>query len=399
MKLVGLSAIEAARVRIAPVIRATPLSPAGNLVSSRADLWVKEEQRQRTGSFKIRGAYNHIAQLASGTALVAASAGNHAQGVALAAQLCGMPATIFMPAHASLPKVLATERFGATVELLGSSLDDAVTAARAFAAERGAHFVPPFDDDDVIAGQGTIGLELLDAVPDLAAVVVPVGGGGLIAGVAAAIKARRPSCRVIGVEAAGAAAMVASLAAGEPVQLTSLTTIADGIAVKAPSERTLAHVHAFVDDVVTVDDEEIAGALVAVLERAKSLVEPSGAVALAAVQAGRVVSAPGPIAVIQSGGNVDLLLLSRLIEHGLSSAGRYLRLWVDTTDRPGSLAALAGDLAALGLNIVSIDHHREKATLGVDEVEIELTVETRGLGHREEALAELARRGWRTRTG
>lgn len=399
MKLVDRAAIEAARTRIAPIIRETPTSLASNLAALGKDIWVKEEQRQRTGSFKIRGAYNHIAQLPTGTTLVAASAGNHAQGVALAAQLCGMPATIFMPAHASLPKVIATERFGATVELLGTSLDDAVTAAHAFAGERGAHYVPPFDDGDVIAGQGTIGLELLEAVPDLGAVVVPVGGGGLIAGIAAAIKATRPRCKVIGVEAAGAAAMVASLAAGSPVALTSISTIADGIAVKSPSERTLAHVRALVDDVVTVSDEEIAAALVAILERGKSLVEPSGAVAVAAVQAGRVGTAFGPIAVVQSGGNVDLLLLSRLIEHGLSAAGRYLRLWVDTTDRPGSLAALSADLAALGLNIVSIDHHRERATLGVDEVEIELTVETRGAKHRAQALAELDRRGWRTRTG
>jgi threonine dehydratase len=304
-----------------------------------------------------------------------------------------------MPRGASLPKVTATQEYGAIVELVGDSIDDAVVHAKQFAREAGARFVPPFDDRAVIAGQGTIALEVLDELPEVATIVVPVGGGGLIAGIAATIKSLRPKCRVVGVEATGAASMRASLDAGVPRHLTSLTTIADGIAVKSPSALTLAHAKAFVDDVVTVSDEEIGQALVTVLERMKSVIEPSGAAALAAVMANKFPRKrrSGPTVVVLSGGNVDALLLSRLIEHGLSVAGRYLRLRIDVPDRPGSLARLAADFAQLELNILAVDHHRERASLDLDEVEVAITVETRGLDHRRTALRALRDLGWHVR--
>lgn len=400
MKLVSIDEVREAEVRITGVIRRTPLSQVDAIVRAvGADVWCKEEQRQRTGSFKIRGAYNHIAQLAQGTHVVAASAGNHAQGVALAASLCGLESTIFMPRGASLPKVTATQEYGAIVELVGDSIDDAVAHAKQFAREAGARFVPPFDDRAVIAGQGTIALEVLDELPEVATIVVPVGGGGLIAGIAATIKSLRPKCRVVGVEAVGAASMRASLDAGVLRHLTSLATIADGIAVKSPSALTLAHAKALVDDVVTVSDEEIGQALVTVLERMKSVIEPSGAAALAAVMANKFARKrrSGPTVVLLSGGNVDALLLSRLIEHGLSVAGRYLRLRIDVPDRPGSLARLAADFAQLELNILAVDHHRERASLDLDEVEVAITVETRGLDHRRTALRALRDLGWHVR--
>jgi threonine dehydratase len=400
MKLVSIDEVRQAEGRIAGVIRRTPLSQVDSLVRAvGADVWCKEEQRQRTGSFKIRGAYNHIAQLDPGTHVVAASAGNHAQGVALASSLCGLESTIFMPRGASLPKVTATQEYGAVVELIGDSIDDTVLHAKKFAREVGARFVPPFDDRAVIAGQGTVALEVLAELPEVATIVVPVGGGGLLAGIAAAIKTLQPKCRVIGVEAEGAASMRASLDAGALRHLASLATIADGIAVKSPSAMTLAHAKAFVDDVVTVNDQEIGQALVTVLERMKSVIEPSAAAALAAVMSNKFPRKrrSGPTVVVLSGGNVDALLLSRLIEHGLSVAGRYLRLRIDVPDRPGSLARLASDFAQLELNILAVDHHRERASLDLDEVEVAITVETRGQDHRRTALKALRDRGWHVR--
>jgi threonine dehydratase len=394
--LVSLEDVRDAHERARPILRPTPLSSIESIDAlCGAKVLLKEEQRQRTGSFKIRGAYNCISRLPAGTHVVAASAGNHAQGVALAASLSGMPATIFMPATASLPKVKATQDYGAEVRFANGVLDDAVTAAKAFAREHGAVFVPPFDHPLVIAGQGTVALELFDDAPDLATIVVPVGGGGLIAGIGAAYAELAPSVRIVGVEAEGAASMQASLATGAVQPLTSLSTIADGIAVKSPSELTLAHAQAFVDEIVTVTDEEIGTALVAVLERAKAVVEPSGAAALAAVLAGKIPRDSGRIGVLLSGGNVDPLLLSRLIEHGLSVGARYLRLRIDIPDRPGSLADITRALADLGLNVLDVEHHREGvAKLDVDEVELAVTVETRGPEHCDDCLRARREQGW-----
>lgn len=392
--LVTMSEIYEARERIASVVRRTPLTSVASIDRvCGATVLLKEEYRQRTGSFKIRGAYNHISRLAPGTRVVAASAGNHAQGVALAAQIAGLATVVFMPSNASLPKVQATRDYGAEVRFEVGGLDEAVVAAKRWAAEHGAVFVPPFDDPHIIAGQGTLGLELHEQAPEARTILVPVGGGGLLAGVAVAYRALAPGTRLIGVEAAGAASMVASLAANEPRALSSLSTICDGIAVKSPSALTLAHVRSLVDDVVVVDDGAIGEALVVLLERAKAVVEPSGAAGLAAVMSG-LVRSDEPIAVVLSGGNVDSLLLSKLIEHGLSQAGRYLRMRIEVPDRPGSLGLVALALGELGLNVLDVEHHREGlSSLDVDEVELAVTVETRGPDHRDQALADLARRG------
>jgi threonine dehydratase len=389
-ELVGIDEIEAARVGLKGVLRDTPVEPSSNISAiCGREVRFKTEYRQRTGSFKIRGAHHHIASLPDdGLPVVAASAGNHAQGVALAAALLGRRAIVFMPTGTALPKVDATRAYGAEVRLTGEAVDDAIAAAKQFAAECEAHLVPPFDDRLVIAGQGTLGLELAEQMGDSEAVLVPVGGGGLVSGVATALQARRPEVRVIGVEAEGAASMRASLDAGRPVALDGVHTIADGIALKCPSQLTFDHVSALVDDVVTVSDEEIGRALILLLERAKAVVEPSGAVGLAAVLAGRITGS-GSVTAVLSGGNVDPLMLIRLVEHGLSAAGRYQRLRVVVRDRPGALARITKAIAALGINVLAVEHHRAGVQVGVDEVEVLLTLETRNAFHREQVVAAL----------
>lgn len=393
--MLSLDQIRDARARLRGVIRATPVESSGALsrLAGRPVL-LKPEFRQRTGSFKIRGAYNLVSRLPPGQPVVAASAGNHAQGVALAASLTGRRAVIFMPTGAALPKVEATRGYGAEVRFTGHSVDDAIAAAREFADESGAAFVPPFDDPRIVAGQGTIGLELAEEAPEAEAVVVPVGGGGLVSGIAAALRFTRPGVRVVGVEAEGAASMVASLRAGHCVALEAVHTMADGIALKQPCALTLAHVRAFVDEVVTVSEEEISRALLLLLERSKAVVEPAGAVGLAAILAGRVPGS-GPAVAVLSGGNVDPLLLIKLIEHGLSAAGRYLVVRVVVEDRPGSLAALTETLAEHELNILAVEHHRAGLDLRLDEVEVVVTLETRDPAHRDEVVGWLARRGYR----
>ena len=312
--VITLADLEEARERVAPVLRPTPVEVSDSLSGlCRREVLLKPENRQRTGSFKIRGAYNFVSRVPPGGEVVAASAGNHAQGVALAAQLSGMRATVFMPVHASTPKVDATRGYGATVRLVGEFYDEAMDAARCYAEERGLVVVPPFDHPLVIAGQGTVGLELLAEAPDAATVVVPVGGGGLISGIAAALRLSSHPARIIGVQAAGAAAMKASLAAGHVVAIDTVSTMADGIAPRAPSALTLEHVQAYVDSIVTVTEDELARAMLMLLERAKAVVEPAGAAAVAAVLAGKVPDEIGPVVAVVSGGNVDLHLLSRLI--------------------------------------------------------------------------------------
>ena len=395
--MISLEDLRSAQARVAPVIRATPVTTSDALSALVGrPLSFKGEHLQRTGSYKIRGAYNRISRLAPAASLagvVAASAGNHAQGVALAAHLSGIASTIYMPVTAPLPKVAATRAYGAEVRLVGELVDDCIVAALHHAQETGALFVPPFDDPHVIAGQGTVGLELAEQVPDAEVVVVPIGGGGLIAGVATALALTRPGIRVVGVEAAGAASMRASLDAGRCVSLDRVATMADGIALRSPSELTLAHVRAYVDDVVTVTEEEISQAVLLLLERAKALVEPAGAVGLAALLAGKV-AGTGPATTVLSGGNVDPLLLMKLIDHGLSAAGRYLVVRVVLGDRPGALASLTATLATLGLNVLSVEHHRSGLALGVDEVEVLLTLETRDPDHRHEIVASMGAAGF-----
>jgi threonine dehydratase len=394
--VITLADVRSARERVAAVVRPTPVEASSTLskLAGRPVLF-KPEHLQRTGSYKIRGAYNFISRLPTGGEVVAGSAGNHAQGVALAASLTGHRATIFMPVNAPLPKVEATKAYGAIVRLEGDVVDDCMSAAREYAASTGAVFVPPFDDPLVIAGQGTVGLEIAEEAPDdLEVVVVPIGGGGLIAGVATALANTRRNVRVVGVEAAGAAAMKASLAAGRCVTLDSVSTMADGIAVRAVSDLTLAHVKAYVDDVVTVTEEEISRALLLLIERAKAVVEPAGAVGLAAILAGKVSGSGSALAVV-SGGNVDPLLLMKLIDHGLSAAGRYLLLRIILGDQPGALAALTAAVAKMGLNVLEVEHHRSGLRLGVDEVEVLLTLETRDPEHRSDIVTALQDAGFR----
>ncbi len=395
--LVSLADVQAARKLLAGVIRTTPVEPCRPLSATLAvPAWLKCENLQRAGSFKVRGAYVRISRLTPderARGVVAASAGNHAQGVALAAGLCGAKATVFMPVGAALPKVAATKGYGAEVELAGTTVDDALLAAREFAERTGAVFIHPFDHEDVIAGQGTVALEILDQCPEVRTIVVGVGGGGLISGIAVAIKALRPDVRVIGVQAAGAAAYPASLTAGAPVRLAKFSTIADGIAVGCPGDLTFAHVSKLVDEIVTVTDEDISRALLMLLERTKLVVEPAGSVGVAALLAGRI-WVEQPVVAVLSGGNVDPLLMLKMIEHGLSAAGRYLHFTVRCGDRPGELARLLAQIAGQRANVVDVEHQRHDPRLRLGEVQIGLSVETRGPEHSATLLAALRASGY-----
>ncbi|SDY72999.1 threonine dehydratase [Micromonospora pattaloongensis] len=395
--LVGLADVRAARELLAGVVRSTPLEPSRPLTAALGGpTWLKCENMQRAGSYKVRGAYVRIARLSTqerARGVVAASAGNHAQGVALAAGLLGAAATVFMPVGAPLPKVAATKGYGARIELVGATVDESLVAAQEFAERTGAVFIHPFDHADVIAGQGTVALELLEQCPDVRTIVAGVGGGGLISGIAVAAKALRPDVRVIGVQAADAAAYPPSLLAGRPVRLASYATVADGIAVGCPGELTFAHVSKLVDDVVTVSEEDISRALLMLLERGKQVVEPAGAVGVAALLAGAVPVETPAVAVL-SGGNIDPLLLLRVIEHGLAAAGRYLRFTVRCVDRPGQLASLLGQIAEHRANVVDVEHQRQNPHLRLGEVEVALSVETRGAEHSERLISSLRGSGY-----
>jgi threonine dehydratase len=392
MDLVSLDDVRAAASLLDGVAIRTPVEGSrwlSALAGGRVD--VKCENLQRTGSFKIRGAYVRIARLTDeerAHGVVAASAGNHAQGVALAATMLGATSRVYMPEGAPLPKVEATKAYGAEVVFAGVTVDDALKAAQEYATENGSVFIHPFDHPHVIAGQGTVGLEILDQVADVRTVVVPTGGGGLLSGIATAIKTSNPSIKVIGVQAEKAAAFPASLAAGQPMPLDAMATIADGIAVGCPGGLTLAHVSERVDEVVTVPDEALSRALLMCLERAKLVVEPAGAAAVAAVM-----DEPGafepPVVAVLSGGNVDPLLMLRVIRHGLIAAGRYLSFRLRIPDRPGELARLLATLAGTGANVLDVEHLRTGPNLHLDEVEVSLQLETRGPDHCDEVLAAL----------
>ncbi|WP_232678943.1 threonine ammonia-lyase [Nocardioides sp. R-C-SC26] len=362
-----------------------------------APVHLKCENLQRTGSFKARGAFVRMSRLSGEErdwGVVAASAGNHAQGVALAAQQLGVRATVFMPEGAPIPKEKATRGYGADVVFAGTTLEGALGAARAFAEETGAVFIHPFDHVDIVAGQGTLGLEVLDEVPDVATVVVPTGGGGLLAGVAIAVKALRPDVRVVGVQAAGAAAFPDSLAQGRPVPLQTMRTMADGIAVGLPGDLTFAAVRDHVDDVLTVSEESLSRALLALLERAKVVVEPAGAAAVAAL-----LDAPGdftgPVVAVLSGGNIDPVLLGKVIQHGMAAAGRFLDVRVTIPDLPGGLARLLGEVGECGANVLEVTHERISPTLNLAEVDVHLQLETRGEDHAASVIARLHRAGYR----
>ncbi|HEV2891595.1 MAG TPA: threonine ammonia-lyase [Frankiaceae bacterium] len=390
--LVGIDDVRRAAAMLADVAIRTPVEGSrwlSNVVGGRVD--VKCENLQRTGSFKIRGAYVRIARLTDeerANGVVAASAGNHAQGVALAASMLGATAKIYMPEGAPLPKVVATKAYGAEVVPYGLTVDESLKAAQEYAEKCGSVFIHPFDHADVIAGQGTVGLEILDQVPDVRTVVVPTGGGGLVSGIAVAIKALRPDVRVVGVQAEKAAAFPGSLAVGHPVALDHMATIADGIAVGLPGNATLSHVQQLVDDVVTVSDEALSRALLMCLERAKLVVEPAGVAAMAALME-EPNAFEAPVVAVLSGGNIDPLLMLRVIRHGLISAGRYLSFRLRIPDRPGELARLLGVLASTGANVLDVEHLRTGPKLHLDEVEVSLQLETRGPDHCDEVLSTL----------
>jgi threonine dehydratase len=394
---VTLDDVRAARDLLAGVVRPTPLEYSRAL-SDRVGgpVHLKCENLQRAGSFKIRGAYTRMCRLSAqekARGVVAASAGNHAQGVALAAQLLGISATVFMPTSAPIPKLLATRGYGADVELIGLSVDDALVRARQYAAETGAVLIHPFDHADIVAGQGTVGLEVLEECPDVQTVLVCTGGGGLLAGIATAIKGIRPDVRIVGVQAERAAAYPASLAAGRPVPLERMSTMADGIAVGCPGEVPYALVEALVDEVRTVDEDALSRALLFLLERAKLVVEPAGAAGVAAVLDDPRAFDP-PVVAVLSGGNIDPLLMLRVIRHGMVAAGRYLQFRLRVPDTPGSLAALLAVLAGADANVLEIEHVRTGSQLHVDEVEVALQLETKGHEHAESVLAALRATGY-----
>jgi threonine dehydratase len=399
-----LRQIQDARARIAEHVVQTPCAPSevfGDLFGGNA--WFKFENLQRTGSFKDRGSLNRILRIPPadlGRGVVAASAGNHAQGVAFHAGRLGIRATIVMPERTPLVKVSSTERFGSKVVLHGANYDEAMAEAVRLQAGTGATLIHPFDDEEVIAGQGTIGLELIEQVPTMDVLVIPVGGGGLIGGVAAAVKSLRPEVRVVGVEAERLPAALRSHQAGRRVTIPAGETIADGIAVRQIGELTFPLIEKWVDDLVTVREEEIASAVLLLLEREKTVAEPAAAVPLAAVLGGRVPQASGRnVVMLLSGGNIDVNLLSRIIERGLINDGRLALLEVRVQDRPGALAALTARVAEKGANVLRLDHRRGTQGLWLTEAEVELTLETRGRAHVDELVDSLISAGYSVRRG
>ncbi|HVS12399.1 MAG TPA: threonine ammonia-lyase [Thermoanaerobaculia bacterium] len=397
--MVTLDAIRRARERIAPHLRVTPFARSEHF--SRAcgvEAYFKLENRHVTGSFKERGALHKILGLSDDErrrGVIAASAGNHAQAVAFHATRAGIPSTVVMPRRTPLIKVSNTRDYGAEVILHGDSFDAAVERARELETERHLVFLHPFDDEAVIAGQGSIGLELLEQQPDLEVVVVPVGGGGLISGIAIAMKESGADVRVVGVQTAALPSMVASRAQGEPVTLPPAQTIADGIAVKRPGALTLAIVERYVDDLVTVDEEEIANAVLLLLERERTVAEGAAAAVLASLYNGRIPLAAGRrTCMVLSGGNIDVNLVSRIIERGLAKDFRRVSLEVLIQDRPGSLAALLRLVAEAEANVLEVHHERTSRWVDLGEVGVELTLEMRGEEHLRQLTASLLDAGF-----
>jgi threonine dehydratase len=395
--VVSADDVTAARKLLRDVISDTPVLHSRVLSGiASGPVFLKCENLQRTGSFKVRGAYLRIARLTDAErarGVVAASAGNHAQGVAFAAGRLGCTATVVMPQGAPLPKVQATRDYGAQVILHGSNVEDALAEALAYSERTGAVFIHPFDHHDIVAGQGTVGLEIFEQCPQVRTVVVPVGGGGLAAGLAVAVKSLDPEIHVVGVQAEAVAPYPGSLAAGHPVSIRATSTMADGIAVSRPGDIPFAILSGFAERVVTVSEESLARGLLLCLERAKQVVEPAGAAGVAAVLEHARDFTP-PVVVVLSGGNIDPLLLSKLLRRGLAAAGRYLAFRCRLPDRPGSLATLLADLADLGANVLEVGHERLAPRLHVDEVEVVLQVETRGPGHCGDVIDALRAAGY-----
>lgn len=386
--------IQEAKRALEGIARKTPLDPAPKF---GANVYIKSENLQLTGAFKLRGAYNKIRSLTPEErerGVIACSAGNHAQGIALSAAKLGIRSIICMPAGAPISKVEATRSYGAEVVLVPGVYDDAAREAERLTQEHGYTFAHPFNDPYVIAGQGTIGLEILEQLPEVEQVVVPIGGGGLISGVAMAVKTLKPSCRVIGVQAAGAASMYASRRAGHPVELDGVATIADGIAVKKPGDLTFALCQKYVDEIVTVNEDEISSAILALMEVQKTVAEGAGATPVAAVMFGRVDTTRLKTVCLVSGGNVDVTTLSRIITRGLSKAGRLVELTTKVADKPGSLIRLLQVVADSGANIVRINHAREDRHSDVGACIVTMVVETRDQAHICQLEASLTEKGY-----
>ncbi len=379
---------------VTPVLRSNYLSQLTN-----SDVWLKAENLQRTGAYKVRGAYHRMIKLTDAeraSGVVAASAGNHAQGVALAAKRLGIEATIFMPVGASLPKFQATQNYGAKVVLEGAAFAETLKAAQEYAANKGAVFIAPFDHMDVVLGQGTVGLEILDQLQEVDSILVAIGGGGLAAGVAVAAKLKAAEIghkiKIIGVQSANAASYRPSLKAGEPTQIQTSPTIADGIAVSKPGAIPFALIAANIDKVVTVNDDQIARAIVTLLERSKMVVEPAGAVGVAALMAGKF-KPKGRTVVVLSGGNIDPLLMQKVIGHGLVASDRYVTISVMLPDRPGMLVKTAEAVARAHGNVVEVMHTRHGNDFEISEVELKMSIETTGAEHSARVLKELQAAG------
>jgi threonine dehydratase len=397
-RTVTVEDVRRARGAIADVAKHTPVLPSITL-SQRlgAQVTLKAENLQRTGSFKIRGALNKLAALGDECArgVTAGSAGNHAWALAQAARVRGVPCEVFMPVEAPLSKVEGCATLGATVHRGGTSVEECVAAARERAREAGMAFVHPFDDPDVVAGQGTLGLELLEDAPEVSKVVIPVGGGGLASGVAIAMKSARPELEVVGVQVEAMASYPESLRRGEPMEVPVGLTIADGIAVKRPGELTLGLIREWLDDVVVVGEDEVADAMVVLMEKAKLVVEGAGAVGVAALLGGQTTPASsGTTVVVLSGGNVDAGLLASIARRHESEAGRRLVIFTRVPDRPGSLARLLSLVGEAGANLVDVEHLREGLDLHVRETAVQLVLETRGREHADDVLARVRETGY-----
>jgi threonine dehydratase len=403
--MIDLSDLEEACERVKNAVRRTPLMTSStinalcgvDLTDPGNSIYLKAETLQITGSFKIRGAYNRIFQIPDADAakgVVTASAGNHAQGVALSATIRKIQATVFMPETASIAKIQATKGYGADVVLEGRTYDEAVIAAQNFQKRKGALFVPAYDDDGVIAGQGTLGMEILDDLPLVDTVIIPVGGGGLFSGVAAAIRAKRPKARIIGVQSAGANTAVKSFLAGKRLQrLEPIDTICDGIAVKAPSERTFEYIQKYADDMVEVEDVAVSSTLLLLMERMKLVVEPSGAAPLAALLSGKA-KPYGRTAVILSGGNVDVKLLSDLIQREMLKENRYYQVMTAVQDKPGSLAPLLDVIASQRANVLSVHHNHINPTVPLGWTGVEVLVEVRDKAHSDALMQTLKKNNY-----
>jgi len=398
MSSVTINDIKQASEALQGIIHRTPLDLSRTFSElAHNQVYLKMENMQKTGSFKIRGAYNKIHNLSlieKNRGVIAASAGNHAQGVAYAAARAGLRAMIVMPEVAPLSKVMATLGYGAEVTLSGQVYDEAFRRAQELQQEQGFTFIHAFDDAQVIAGQGTIGLEILQELPDVSTIVVPIGGGGLIAGIATVVKGIAPHVRVVGVQASGAPAMYLSKKAAHIVTTKDAVTVADGIAVKVPGTITYEIIRKYVDEIVTVEEEEIAGAILMLLERSKVSAEGAGAVSLAAILNGKIGGRGQKLVAVVSGGNIDVNVISRIIERGLVKAGRRILVATPVTDRPGSLIKMLTIIAGLGVNVISISHDRIDPGVSLGQAEVVLSLETRDIGHAEELLRNLNREGY-----